>query len=127
VKGRRREPWALQQLAALGREAKRRWLELRQSGLDLSCAGDAVALLDPEFRLPPDLEERIQEALPGIEGRVAVRFLKWVMCAKTQEDENPFEPLLEILEHGGSFYVEHGMFLDIYSDQGAKCSIVLIR
>ena len=112
---------------AFGQEAKRRWLSLRQAGHDVEFAGDAVRLLDPAFTLPPELEECIQRALPWHNGRAVIRFLKWATCPATEGAENPFEPLLEIIEHGGSLHVEHGMYLDIYDSDAKMCGIVLVR
>jgi hypothetical protein len=125
--GQRCEPWPLDRLASLGHEAKQRWLALRQAGHDVEFAGDAVRLLDPEFSLAPDLEERIQRAFSWHNRRAVIRFLKWATCPKTEGAENPFEPLVEIIEHGGSLHVEHGMFLDIYDSDAKMCGIVLVR
>src|SRR5260370_2393626 len=127
IAGQRSEPWPLEQLAALGREAKRRWLALRQAGHDVEFAGDAVRLLDPAFSLAPELEERIQQALPWHNGRAVIRFLKWATCPKTEGAENPFDPLVEIIEHGGSLHVEHGMFIDIYYSDAKMCGIEVVR
>lgn len=125
--GQRCEPWPLERLATSGREAKRRWLELRQAGHDVGFGGDAIRLLDPAFSIAPDLEKRIQSAFPWSNGHAVIRFLKWATRPKTEGAQNPFEPLIEIIEHGGSLHVEHGMFLDIYDSESRKCGIVLIR
>jgi hypothetical protein len=124
VEGSRLEAWPLAKLIELGREARTRWQELRRSRIDVDFAGDAVRIIDPEFRLPDDVEESIQAALRWINGRVAVRFLKWATSSKTSHRQNPFEPLLEIVEHGGSLHVENGM-LEIYDAEGAKCMLRL--
>jgi hypothetical protein len=128
VLGKRVDPWPIGQLASLGHEAKKRWLGTReQFGLDVCFAGDGVALLAPKFVLPDGMEERILAGLPGVDGRFAVRFLKWASCPKTMDSTNPLEPLIEILEHGGSSRPEHGMFLDIIDYQGATCGVVIYR
>ena|SRR5438067_531597 len=127
VDGRRLAGLPMDELLVLGDEAKRRWRALRLDyELPLEFAGDAVALIDPEFRLPSDVEERIQHGLPWAYRRITVRYLKWEMCPTTQGAENPLEPLIEILEHGGGFHIDHGTFLDIYDTDGAACSVVLV-
>jgi hypothetical protein len=127
VDGRQSDVWAIKQLAALGHEAVRRW-EAVQETLQVNepFGSDAVALIEPEIQLRSELLERIQQKL-GMSGRYANRFLKWQLCSKTCMVANPFEPLVEIMEHGGSCRVEHAMFLDIYSADGQTCGICLIK
>jgi hypothetical protein len=82
---------------------------------------DPVAVVEPDFAL---LESDVQAVSAAdiakmIGGRkVATYFLKWDRCLTTCEIDNPFEPLVEIFEHGGGVSREHGQFIDIYDQRG---------
>ena len=128
VEGRRLDNWSIDQVASLGHEAIRRWQSVRrQFSIDLPLTQDAVAMLDAQFQLLEGEEFRIRRALPGPAGLIAIRYLKWDAFPLTRSSENPYEPLLGILEHGGSLRVEHNMFLDLIDHSGKTCGIVLAR
>jgi hypothetical protein len=122
------DPWPIPQLAEFGRDAKRLWKETRQQfNLDVSFGQDAVALIDPDCRLPSDLEEQIAQKFSGVNRRVLISFIKWEVCAATSRHPNPYEPLVNIIEHAGYMHVEHGMFLDIYDFESNNCGVVLFQ
>jgi hypothetical protein len=54
-------------------------------------------------------------------------FVKWERCSATSGIDNPFEPLVEIFEHGGSVSKEHGRFIDIYDHRGKAVAGLTVR
>jgi hypothetical protein len=106
-------------------EGYRRWREIRQVlVIDYQLFGDAVAVLVPGFRLPIE-EERAATAVQvprgggNCPGYALLSFLKWERCPVTHGLPNPYEPWVEIWEHGGAISVEHAEFVDLtFSEAG---------
>jgi hypothetical protein len=127
VDGQRLDAWPIKHLVELGRASVETWSVVKQLfNLEDSFGGDAVAQLDPELRLPEGMENQILKALPD-GAWYAVHFLKWEMCQKTNGLDNPFEPLVQILEHGGSMHVEHAMYMDITAADSSTAGICVTR
>jgi hypothetical protein len=113
-------------------EGKRRWQEVEESlGIQYSMFQDAVAELDPSFQLTSEEQSLARSAdVPArrnVNNRIAVWFLKWERCPLTRGLPNPYEPWISIWEHGGSFSVEHGQFVDIYDQTGMPLGGVVVR
>ena len=91
---------------------------------------DAVSAIDPTFELPDIELSAIRKAevagTPGGE-LVATWFAKWDRCPVTRGIDNPYEPLVEILEHGGAVSKEHGQFIDIYDQSGKAVAGLFVR
>lgn len=45
--------------------------------------------------------------------RALVWFLEWERCPVTSGLPNPYEPWVEVWEHGGAVSVEHAQFVDV--------------
>lgn len=113
-------------------EGKRRFEEI-ESVLEIQYGmfRDAVAVLAPAFSLSPEEEVAIaaapiREAYHATK-RLAVSYLKWERCPVTAGLPNPYEPWIEIMEHGGAFHVEHGQFVDIFTHRGMPVGSVVVR
>ena len=92
---------------------------------------DAVSTIAPGFQLSPEEEAAAYAAeVPGrqnVNSRIAVWFVKWERCADTAGLPNPYEPWIEIWEHGGAFSVEHGQFVDIEDSENMSLGAVVVR
>ncbi len=72
---------------------------------------DAIAVIDPQFALSDSDVSAIRASDIGAQtcGReIAIAFAKWATHSQTADLDNPFEPWLEIFEHGGYITREHG-------------------
>lgn len=126
------ETWDGARLLQAAREGKGRWAELEELfGTQWPLFADGVAAVAPAFQLLVEEEAaaratRIREGR-NVNSRVAVWFLKWERCPATSGLPNPYEPWIEIWEHGGHFGVEHGQFVDVYDTQGMPLGCVFVR
>jgi len=116
------EKWRREDFLYAAKRAKDRWhateelFEIRYEMLR-----DAVLEIDPKFDLSDDQVGAITNAnLPQVYllRRISVSFVRWEMCHATTGFPNPYDPLIEIWEHGGDIQQEHGQFLDLYDDAG---------
>lgn len=126
------EAWPTERFRQAAAEGKRRWLEVEDSfGVSYPIFDDVIAVIAPAFRLPPEEEAAAKAAdIPGrrnVNSRIAVWFVKWARCATTCEAPNPYEPWIEIWEHGGAFGVEHGLFVDIEDAEHLPLGAVVLR
>jgi len=113
-------------------EGKRRWQEAEELfGIRYPMFEDAVAVIAPDFRLPPEEEAAAREVAspgrPNVSNRITVWFVKWERCPATAGLPNPYEPWIEIWEHGGSFSVEHGQFVDLDDSEHIPAGFVMVR
>jgi hypothetical protein len=126
------ETWASERFRQAAAEGKRRWAEVEEwFGIQYPMFQDAVAAIAPEFRLSLE-EERAAYAADvparrNVGSRIAVWFVNWERCPKTRGLPNPYEPWIEIWEHGGAFSVEHGQFVDIEDSQHMPLGAVVVR
>jgi hypothetical protein len=126
------ESWSPERFKQAATEGKRRWTEIEELfGIQYSIFQDAVAAIAPAFHLPAEeeLEARAVE-IPGrrnVSSRIAVWFVKWERCPETAGLPNPYEPWIEIWEHGGAFSVEHGRFVDIEDSKFMPLGAVVVR
>jgi hypothetical protein len=123
--------WTRDEFSEAGCAARIRWWRvMEQFGVRYPMLSDAVAYIEPTFQLPPEVERAVEAAaIPrarNISSRLAVAFVKWDRCPTTAGHPNPYEPLVEIWEHGGSFSMEHGMFMDIYDAEGMTCGALTL-
>ncbi|WP_144973996.1 hypothetical protein [Bremerella volcania] len=101
--------WKRDDFVDAGKRFRDRW---RLAGVDLGqeLRGffDLVEV-DPEFKLPDsDIEEL--KSIPNGQHRIVARMdMRFRKCPKTRHLESPYAILLEIIEHGGSFSIEHGI------------------
>ncbi len=126
------EHWNGPQFFDAGREGKRRWQELEGLfELQWPMFADAVAVLDPAFRLPADEETAALSAkwprMWCVNSGILISFLKWERCPTTAGLLNPYEPWIEIWEHGGAFRVEHGQFVDVFDATFMPLGAVFVR
>jgi hypothetical protein len=131
-RGPANEPWPPDRFPQAASEGKRRWAAVEELfGVQYSMFQDAVAVIAPAFRLPAEEESAASAAdVPGmrnINSRVAVWFVKWERCPETAGLPNPYEPWIEIWEHGGAFSVEHGQFVDVFDSEDMPVGAVVVR
>lgn len=92
---------------------------------------DAVALISPDFKMPPAEEEAAWSAdvpeMRNVGPWVAVSFVRWERCPMTAGLPNPYEPWIEIWEHGGGFSVEHGQFVAVYDSELTPLGCIVVR
>jgi hypothetical protein len=124
--------WSREVFLRMGAEGKRRWRETEQAyGIQYTIFGDVVAQITPSFRLPAEKESAALQAdipvLRNVTSRIAVWFVKWECCPATKGLPNPYEPWVEIWEHGGGFSVEHGWFVDVYDHELMPVGAVIAR
>lgn len=114
--------WEFEDFRDAGNRAKQLWQTTEDLfEIQYGLLTDAVSVIDPQFQLPDCevLAIRDSEMAKMVGGRnVAVSFVKWERCSATRGIDNPFEPLVEIFEHGGSMSKERGQFIDIYDSRG---------
>lgn len=127
-----REAWPPERFREAGAEGKRRWAEVEELfGVQYPLFEDAVAVIAPGFRLAPEEEAAAYAAnVPGrrnVNSRIAVWFVKWERCSDTAGLPNPYEPWIEIWEHGGAFSVEHGQFVDIEDSEFMPLGFLFVR
>jgi hypothetical protein len=68
--------------------------------------------------------------VPGrrnVNSRIAAYFVKWERCPKTAGLPNPYEPWIEIWEHGGTFIAEPRQSLDIADGDHMPLGAVAVR
>jgi hypothetical protein len=124
--------WSGEEFAQAAREGKRRFEEIESVfEIEYGMFADAVALLAPNYHLAPE-EETAVKAAPIREShraskRIALWYLKWERCPVTAGLPNPYEPWIEIMEHGGAFDVEHGQFVDVFTNRGMPVGCVVVR
>ena len=132
---RKRAPvpaWVREDFLRAASEGKKRWQDTEALfGITYSMFRDAVSEIAPSFQLTPE-EKTMAEAadVPGmrnVNSRIAVFFLKWERCAETSGFPNPYEPWMEIWEHGGAFSVEHGQFVDVFDHEHLPVGAVVVR
>jgi hypothetical protein len=126
------ETWPPERFRQAAAEGKRRWAEIEELfGVQYSMFQDAVSTIAPGFHLSTEEEVAARAAdVPGmrnVNSRIAVWFVKWERCPETSGLPNPYEPWIEIWEHGGAFSVEHGQFVDIYDSEGMPLGAVVVR
>jgi hypothetical protein len=123
---RRTGEWTDEDFIGAVREAHMRWSIAKEHfGVKFPMIADAVAVIAPSFELSADEAEQIEKAglPPSLTGRLREYFVRWARCPVTCGELNPYEPLVEILEHGGLFTAEHGM-LELYSQGGGKLYVM---
>jgi hypothetical protein len=126
------EAWPAERFRHAASEGKRRWSEIEGLfGIEYPMFQDAVAAIAPGFHLSPNEESAAYAAdVPGrrsVNSRIAVWFLKWERCPETAGLPNPYEPWIEIWEHGGAFSVEHGQFVDIEGSEHTPLGTLVVR
>ena len=126
------EAWPPERFRQAAAEGKRRWTEIEELfGIQYSMFQDAVAAIAPAFHLSTEEESEARAVeIPGrrnVNSRIAVWFVKWERCPETAGLPNPYEPWIEIWEHGGAFSVEHGQFVDIEDSTFMPLGAVVVR
>jgi hypothetical protein len=126
------EAWPPDRFRQAAAEGKRRWTEIEDLfGIQYSMFQDAVAVIAPAFQLSAEEESQARTVeIPGrrnVNNRIAVWFVKWERCPETAGLPNPYEPWIEIWEHGGAFSVEHGQFVDIEDSTFMPLGAVVVR
>ena len=126
------ENWPRERFLPAANEGKRRWQEAEELfGIRYPLFEDAVAVIAPDFRLSPEEGAAAREVAspgrPNVSNRIAVWFVKWEPCPATAGLPNPYAPRIEIREHGGSFGVEHGQFVDVYDSESIPAGFVMVR
>jgi hypothetical protein len=126
------DPWPAERFRQAAAEGKRRWAEIEELfGIEYAMFRDAVGVIAPDFRLSPEEQEAAAATdVPGkrnVNSRIAVWFVKWDRCPETAGLPNPYEPWIEIWEHGGAFGVEHGQFVDVEDASGMPLGAVVVR
>jgi hypothetical protein len=126
------EAWPSERFRQAAAEGKRRWAEVEALfSVQYSMFQDAVSAIAPGFHLSPEEELAAHAAdVPGrrnVNSRVAIWFVKWERCPETSGLPNPYEPWIEIWEHGGAFRVEHGQFVDIEDSEHMPLGAVVVR
>ena len=115
--------WVPEDFESAFSEGKNRWQETEELfGMSYPIWRDAVSEIAPSFQLAMREEAAVQSMIlsdicNGYD-RIALYFLKWERCRETSGLPNPYEPWIEIWEHGGWFSVEHGQFVDVYGRDG---------
>jgi hypothetical protein len=136
VKRIRRGPmpdaWPSERFRQAAAEGKRRWTEIEEFfEIEYSMFQDAVAVIAPEFHLSPEEEVEARAVdIPdrrNVNSQIAIWFVKWERCPETAGLPNPYEPWIEICEHGGAFSVEHGQFVDIEDSTFMPLGAVVVR
>jgi len=123
--------WIEDDFAEAAVAAMGRWRSaVEQFDVRFSLFSDGVSLIDPDFQIPEEMVATISRTpVPtgrNVTWRMALAFVKWAECPVTRDCPNPYEPLVAIWEHGGSFSMEHSIFVDIYDATGATvCGLVL--
>lgn len=125
-------PWTRDQFLQAAALGKQRWSEVEALfDIQYPIFQDAVAAIAPEFRLTVEEKSSARSAeIPGqrnVDSRIALWFVKWERCPATAGLPNPYEPWIEIWEHGGAFSVEHGLFVDVYDAEGMPTGAVVVR
>lgn len=126
------EQWPPERFRQAAAEGKRRWAEAEELfGVQWSMFKDAVAVIAPDFKLSPAEEQAADAAdVPGMRNVgpwIAVSFVRWERCPATAGLPNPYEPWVEIWEHGGGFSVEHGQFVDVYDSEFMPVGGLVVR
>src|SRR5947209_20269271 len=92
---------------------------------------DEVGAIAAGFRLSSEEEAAACAAnVPrrrNVNSRIAVWFVKWERCPETSNLPNPYEPWIEIWEHGGAFGGEHGQFVGIEDSEHMQRDAVVAR
>ena len=126
------EQWSPERFRQAAAEGKRRWAEAEELfGVQWSMLKDAVGVIAPDFKMSSAEEEAAWAAdVPGLRNVgswVAVSFVRWERCPATAGLPNPYEPWVEIWEHGGGFSVEHGQFVDVYDSEHMPLGCIVVR
>lgn len=112
--------WTTADFLNAAREGKRRHDEIADLfQISYSVFADVVPEIAPDWRLLLDEAPilSIRKINPRIRySGVLLGFVKWEYCPLTKGLPNPYEPWIEILEHGGSFQVEHAVFIDLFDE-----------
>ena len=124
--------WCPEDFLRAAREGARRYRQVEEAfGIRYGMWTDAVAVIDPGYRLPSDDERAIRDApIPErrrADKRLALWFVSWERCRATAGLPNPYEPWLAIMEHGGWFTAEHGQFVDVFDATGMPVGSVVVR
>ncbi len=122
------ERWTTAQFGQAAVEGKRRYVEVEELfGVQYSMFRDVVALIAPDFKLATEEEQAARSVVMSGGRWIALSFVRWERCSATAGLPNPYEPWIEIWEHGGSFSVEHGRFVDVYDSAGIAAGAVVVR
>jgi hypothetical protein len=114
--------WTSEDFLKAALEGKRRHDEIADLfEISYSVFTDVLPSIAPDWRLLVD--EAPILSVPKINPRIRysqilLGFVKWEYCPLTKGLPNPYEPWNEILEHGGSFQVEHAEFIDLFDEHG---------
>jgi hypothetical protein len=118
--------WPRERFQPAADEGRRRWQEAEALfAIEYPMFADAVAKVAPDFQLSP--EEELVARTANVSSRIAVWYLKWERCPATVGLPNPYEPWIEICEHGGAFSVEHGQYVDIYDAEHTRVGGLTVR
>lgn len=125
------ESWSTYDFQSAIADARSSWKLIEELyNIQYPMLGDAVAQIDPAFKLEHDLEERIaasEIANSFIGKQIAKAFLKWELCPETDDVDNPYDPVIQIFEHGGNLSKEHGQFIDVFDNHGKMICGVTVR
>ena len=124
--------WTKDDFIRAAARGKHRWQETEAHfEIEYSMFDDAVGLIEPGFRLSAEDETKARSAdvsqMRNLNSRIAVWFIKWERCPSTSGLANPYEPWIEIWEHGGAFSVEHGQFVDVFDQHHMPVGAVIVR
>ncbi len=124
--------WPSERFQQAAIEGKRRWAEVEKLfGIQYPMFQDAVGAIAPELQLSPAEEAAAYSSdVPGrrnVDRRRDDWFVKWERCPETAGLPNPYEPWIDIWEHGGAFSVEHGQFVDIEDSEHVPLGAVVVR
>lgn len=126
IRAEHSEPWTLEQLLDVACEALSRWRHAREH-LQMSFGfPPRISAIEPSFALSPDLSALAPSEDDTRLHSVALGYLSWATCQRTHELPNPYEPLLALLHHGGTFSTED-IFLDICSASGDRAGIPMLN
>ncbi len=123
--------WSGDDFLRAASKGKRRWREVEEMfGIQYSIFDDALREIAPSFELSPEEDAAARSAnipaMRNVTSRIAVSFLKWERCPATQGLPNPYEPWIEIWEHGGAFGVEHGLLVDVYDEESMPVGAIVL-
>ena len=125
------ESWCTSDFQSAIADARSSWQLIEELfNIQYPMLGDAVAQIAPAFKLEHELEEQIaasEIANSFIGKQIAMSFLKWELCQKTDAVDNPYDPLIQIFEHGGNLNKEHGQFIDVFDNHGKMVCGVTVR
>lgn len=123
--------WQAEDFRSAMCEAQERWKSIEELfEVEYPLLGDAIAEIEPDFELDEVSETTISESAISklcLGRRIAISYVKWDQCQRTDDIDNPFEPLIKIYEHGGYVNKEHGQFIDVFDADGMPVGGMMVR